>query len=271
MSHPVLFLWGHSRSCSTAFFRMMLERGDFIGVHEPFSGLVAQGYTVVDGRRATSGSEVLDILEEMSHRTPVFVKEVTEFRYDVQDDPRLAQMGTHSFIVRDPAQTIASHYAMNPEVSCGEIGYEHEWNLHAELHAATRSPAPVVEAEQLLAAPEAVVRAYCGRTGIPFEAAALDWQPGHREEWERTARWHQDVARSSGFTARTRSYDVNVRNHPRLAAYHAHHLPYYERLRAHALTRPVAQSPASAPSAGSSSGSFTPTSSSPRSAAMTPA
>jgi hypothetical protein len=33
----MLMLWSAPRSRSTAFYRMMTERGDFTGVHEPFS------------------------------------------------------------------------------------------------------------------------------------------------------------------------------------------------------------------------------------------
>jgi hypothetical protein len=34
---PILMLWSAPRSRSTAFYRMMIERGDFTGVREPFS------------------------------------------------------------------------------------------------------------------------------------------------------------------------------------------------------------------------------------------
>jgi len=40
-----LMLWSVPRSRSTAFFRMMAERGDFSVVHEPFSYLVMDGHT----------------------------------------------------------------------------------------------------------------------------------------------------------------------------------------------------------------------------------
>jgi len=32
----MLMLWSAPRSRSTAFYRMMIERGDFTGVHEPW-------------------------------------------------------------------------------------------------------------------------------------------------------------------------------------------------------------------------------------------
>jgi hypothetical protein len=40
----LLMLWSAPRSRSTAFFRMMAERGDFMMVHEPFSYLAEFGY-----------------------------------------------------------------------------------------------------------------------------------------------------------------------------------------------------------------------------------
>jgi hypothetical protein len=48
-----LMLWRVPRSRSTAFFRMMAERGDFTVVHEPFSYLVMHGHTDV-GRPPSS-------------------------------------------------------------------------------------------------------------------------------------------------------------------------------------------------------------------------
>jgi hypothetical protein len=50
----LLMLWGTPRSRSTAFFRMMAERGDFTVVHEPFSYLAEFGYADVAGERVTS-------------------------------------------------------------------------------------------------------------------------------------------------------------------------------------------------------------------------
>jgi hypothetical protein len=52
----LLMLWGTPRSRSTAFFRMMAERGDFTVVHEPFSYLAEFGYADVAGERVTSAA-----------------------------------------------------------------------------------------------------------------------------------------------------------------------------------------------------------------------
>jgi hypothetical protein len=74
-----LMLWSAPRSRSTAFFRMMAERGDFTVVHEPFSYLVMYGHTDVGGTRVRSGPDLIRALLELPGQ--VFVKETTGVRY----------------------------------------------------------------------------------------------------------------------------------------------------------------------------------------------
>jgi len=45
----MLMLWSAPRSRSTAFYRMMIERGDFTGVHEPFSHVAVFGNVEISG------------------------------------------------------------------------------------------------------------------------------------------------------------------------------------------------------------------------------
>src|SRR5690348_15151778 len=73
-----LMLWSVPRGRSTAFFRMMAERGDFTVVHEPFSYLVMYGHTDVAGTRASSGPDVIRALLKLPGQ--VFTKETTGFR-----------------------------------------------------------------------------------------------------------------------------------------------------------------------------------------------
>jgi hypothetical protein len=56
---PILMLWSAPRSRSTAFFRMMIERGDFVCVHEPFSYLAEFGHVDLEGTRYTSAPGLL--------------------------------------------------------------------------------------------------------------------------------------------------------------------------------------------------------------------
>jgi hypothetical protein len=232
----LLFLWGTPRSMSTAFLRMMLERGDHEVFHEPFSSIVVQGRTVVGERAATSHDELLKLLEERARDHRVFVKETTEYDYLATGGDRIPQVGVHTFIVRDPRQVIPSHYAMNPDMVCDEIGYGYQMQMARQVRALTGVRPFVVEAEDLLSdAPDTVER-YCRHAGIPFLASSLSWQPGDQEVWSRTRQWHRDAAVSSRFTRSERFYKSTVDNDRFLYECYWHHRPYYNVLRKWART-----------------------------------
>jgi hypothetical protein len=234
----VVAMWAHPRSMSTAFERMMMERGDITVVHEPLVTLTdfgevplptPEGGTVV----ARSTYEVLSALKALSS---VFFKDTLEYRYEyLFAHPEEIAAIQHTFIVREPARTIASHFAMKPEVACHEIGYEHQWDLFELAWRVTGQRPVVIQAERILASPAAAVAAYCEAVGLPNIPAALTWRPGHRTEWERTQRWHLDAANSSGFHVPEKQYEITVNNNETLRAYFAYHRRYYDRLVEHAL------------------------------------
>lgn len=81
MTHPIQFLWATPRTVSTAFERMMIERGDHVVYDEPFSA----AYYLGPDRRSTrfaelvddgDPAEVVDRLGEAATRAPVFVKDM---------------------------------------------------------------------------------------------------------------------------------------------------------------------------------------------------
>jgi hypothetical protein len=55
----MLMLWGPPRSRSTAFYRMMVERGDFTAVFEPFSHAAVFGQAEISGRPLATGPEII--------------------------------------------------------------------------------------------------------------------------------------------------------------------------------------------------------------------
>lgn len=213
-----------------------MERGDFFAVHEPFSNFAALGYFDIGGDRATSYDAVVTLLLRLSDSKPVFFKDTTEYRYpQVLDDPRLLDGAVSTFIIRDPAEAIASHYAINPELTLPEIGYENLFEIFAAVQRATATVPVVIDAEDLVSNPTGTIRTYCARVGIPFLPEALTWESGERAEWERTARWHSDVSVSTGVERKSRAYATRVDNNERLADMYEYHLPFYEELRRHRI------------------------------------
>jgi hypothetical protein len=209
----------------------MVERGDLVCVHEPFSDLLGVGETDVDGRPFTSVEAFLAWLLDDTGDVHVFVKDTPNRRHDrVFADRRFRSEVRHAFLIRRPEEIAASHRAVEPNMTIDSIGLEHL----RELHAAVQDPI-VLDSDDLVSRPETTMRAYCEAVGLPFVPEALTWAPGDRREWRRSARWHVDVSASRAFERRARQHERTVENDAELARFAAHHRPSYEALHARRL------------------------------------
>ncbi len=244
----VIALWAHPRSVSTAFLRMVVERGDVTVVHEPLVLLTDHGSVTLPavggGGEGPEGDTVtldetgavLSQLAALGAERPTFFKDTLEYHYQYLFDHPEDIAGFHNtFIIRDPARAIPSHHLVKPDFACHEAGYEHQFALFELARRVTGRDPVVVSAERLLADPPGTIAAYCARVGLPFLPDALRWRPGERPEWRPNAKWHVDASASTEFHAPREDYPVTVDDDPRLRRYYEHHLPFYERLLAHAL------------------------------------
>ncbi|RKS08418.1 hypothetical protein DFP74_4115 [Nocardiopsis sp. Huas11] len=212
---------------------MMDERGDLAVVHEPFSHVVDFGEAVIGDRVATSESGVIDALRRLSRDVPVFFKDTTDFHYPgLLADTDFLRDAAHTFLIRDPEEVIASHFALDPDADREAMGFRRLHEIHAAVDRVVGRRPPVITAEDLVETPERTVEAYCAAVGLPYRSHALSWEPGMLPSWRRAERWHHDVAHTSGFSRGTRTYQHTVHNHARLASYRAYHEPYYQALHA---------------------------------------
>ena len=242
----LLALWSAPRCRSTAFERMMRQRGDFTVLHEPFSHLVNYGSTVVAGREVRTEPDLLRALHEVPG--PAFFKDTTDFYYpQLLADRQFLREATHTFLIRHPREAIASHFALHPGLGRDEIGFGWLHEIFAAVQAASGTVPVVVDSADLVAEPEAVVRQYCDLVGIPFRPQALTWQSGMAPGWERSARWHQSTSASTSFVPAARQHEVSVDSSPQLAEYLRYHLPFYEQLHQHRLRAGGRPTPVGAP------------------------
>jgi hypothetical protein len=231
-------LWSAPRSRSTAFFRMMAERGDFTVVHEPFSYLAELGYADVAGERVTSAAGLIGALGALALRGRVFAKETTGRRYpEVLAQPQFLAAGArHTFLIRHPRETIASRYALDPGAWLDTACFESQYEIFTEVSRLTGRAPVVIDSDDLITRPAAIVQAWCSRVGIDFRPGALTWPPADRPEWQPSRRWHAEAAASTGFARMSARPTVDVERDPVLNGYLRHHLPFYERLHAQRLT-----------------------------------
>lgn len=229
----ILALWSAPRCRSTAFLRMIAERGDHLVIHEPFSRLADFGQVRIGERDVRSEVEAIAALRELAGRQRVFFKDTTDFHYPqvLADRAFLAEV-QHSFLIREPAEAIASHARLNPDLACEDVGFTRLAELYDAVAGLADRPPPVIDANELLAMPEALVRCYCERVGIAFRPDALRWSAGMRPDWQQTSRWHAATSSTTGFQAPPPASLVEVSADPTLAGYLAYHLPAFRRLHA---------------------------------------
>jgi hypothetical protein len=237
----LLALWAHPRSRSSAFCRMMHERGDYVVKDEPF----ARYYYFSDERVSLRRPEVVPrpeyrfetILgglwrEAADH--PVFVKDHAYHVISRADREFLSSFHS-TFLIRHPAHSLPSLYALMPDFTLDEMGYAESLALF-ELAAEASGETPIViDADDLVDRPEATVEAYCEAVGIPFDARALVWEEGipaaMDADW---GGWYAHLEQSRGF-GRSANVDYVSVGDRRLAGACEIALPYYEQLYQHRL------------------------------------
>jgi len=235
MSQPrIVALWSAPRCRSTAFLRMVAERGDFTVVHEPFSQLADFGSAQVGPRTVTDVPAAVAALRDLAGTTPVFFKDTTDFAQPelLSDREFLAEVA-HAFVVRDPEAAIASHFALNPDLTRDEVGFSRLADIFDAVRDLGGREPFVFDADDLLEWPEGLVCDFCDWLGVEFLPHALSWQPGMLTDWRATSRWHEATSSTAGFAAPRRNHAVDVRSHPVLSGYLDHHLPHFRRLSAH--------------------------------------
>jgi hypothetical protein len=243
----IIALWAHPRSLSTAFERMMMQRGDFCVLHEPFSYV----YYLDENRRPLldlkefaefrrSYPEARDECLSAAQVKPLFFKDMAyhALNHLMQDASFLKQI-THTFIIRDPGKSIPSHFALDPDVTLEEIGCEAQFKLFQTIAALTGHPSVVIDADDLQDDAEKTVQAYCRAIDIPYLPESLRWDRSSPPEWHAWQKWHTDAAASETITSKSNRYERTVTNDPRLRSYYEHHLPFYRELHRYRISLTV--------------------------------
>ena len=120
-----------------------------------------------------------------------------------------------------------------------EIGFAEQRRLFDILQERDGRSPVVIDSDDLLADPPAMVKRYCDAIGIAFIADALSWEPGERSEvlWYDgdDSIWHETLKHSDGLKAQVRD-PVDVATLPaKLQDYHADFISHYRHLYRHRL------------------------------------
>ena len=183
MSCPIVALWAHPRSMSTATERIMRERGDCTVFHEPF--LVdyylhrAVGEMVMleeDNTKPRDYEAVRAMLLDAAAAGPVFFKDMSYYVVPrIFEDAGFARRMRNVFLIRDPRCSIASYYKLDPAFSLEETGIEAQWQQYWFLNDELGEQPRVSEAEAVAAEPTAEMTRLWADVALPFLEAAFEW------------------------------------------------------------------------------------------------
>jgi len=198
--------WSGPRNLSTALMRSFAQRSDTRVVDEPLYG----HYLAITGAPHPGRDELVEVLETDATRVVndlilgpcdndvLFLKQMV---HHLTPDLDLAFLDecTNVFLIRDPAEVIASLVKQLPEPGMRDVGLARQVELFRDLRSRGQEP-PVVDSRLLLHDPGGVLSALCVRIGLDWDAGMLSWPAGPQPEdgpWSRY--WYDNVHRSTGF------------------------------------------------------------------------
>lgn len=248
--NPIIALWAHPRSVSTAIERVMRERGDLTCFHEPFlydyyihRKVRVLPHFVPEPEHPASYDAVRDTLLEQAESGPAFIKDMSYYVMPrILADELFDERLKNSFLIRDPVSSICSYFKLDPEVTREEIGIEAQ-ALHFQALRAAGSAPIVLQAEDVRTNPRRTIGAFWQAVGLPPADHAFEWQSESPDEWAQVAGWHGEVSASSSIRPiaedepqRQRlAFERLVEQRPIAQEFLDHHLPYYVKLKRHAL------------------------------------
>jgi hypothetical protein len=230
-------MWSGPRTVSTAMMRAWENRPDTIVFDEPLyafylasTGLDHPGRDEVIASQPTSWEAVLSSLADdplPPGATIAYAKHMTHHVLPSVDLAAFAPF-RHAFLIRHPRSLLASYARVRSAPTLQDLGLRQQAWLFEEFGG------PVIDSADLLAAPEAGLRALCAALDVPYSASMLAWPAGPRSTdgvW--APHWYDSVWRSTGFAPVTPGPRAALA--PSLEPLLEQCLPYYERLSDHKI------------------------------------
>ncbi|MEX0348214.1 MAG: hypothetical protein AB3N15_02230 [Paracoccaceae bacterium] len=233
-------LWCQPCSVSTAFERIMRERGDLSVQHEPFmyhhylttTDRLFPGFSPEPGHPVTY-DEIRAMIRETAQSGPVFFKDMAYYVADrLSRDAGSAGEMSHAFLVRNPIEAALSYAKRDPQFTRLELGHEAQYRLYGALTELGHTPL-VITADQLRNDPQTALRRYWAHAGLAFLDQAFTWNDTVPDGWCSVQSWHTEVLQSGAIKA-PEIFDFHAELDQLGEPYTditAHHVPFYVRMR----------------------------------------
>jgi hypothetical protein len=201
-------MWSGPRNISTAMMRSWGNRADTVVVDEPFYAF----YLKQTGKKHPGADEVIatgqtdwrKVIEQLAGPIPkgkkIFFQKQMTHHHLPEVDRRWLGAVTNCFLIRDPAEVIASYIKKNDDPTLEDLGFAQQVEIFDWVRRHIDQRPPIIDAKDVLENPERILRLLCEATGVDFDGAMLSWPPGLRETdgiWAKD--WYEEVAGSTSF------------------------------------------------------------------------
>lgn len=204
-------MWSGPRNISTALMRSFENRPDCVVVDEPFyacylkqTGLDHPGRDLVLESQSADAGDILQTMMAPLARgiTVQYQKHMGHHLLPDMPTGWLKDV-TSCFLLRDPRAMIASYVKTRPDIALRDLGIIQLADVFERVADHIGRPPLVIDSDDLLAAPEQMLRLLCARIGIGFTENMLAWPAGPRDTDGAWAPWwYRNVEKSTGFEKR---------------------------------------------------------------------
>ncbi len=235
-------MWSGPRNLSTAMMRSFGSRADTFVSDEPFYGCFLKdsgaGHPMREETIESMDCDWRSVVHALSgdppDGSPVWYQK--HMWHHMTGPIGYADFDgfKHAFLIREPERMIASYLRKREAARFEDFGLERQAEFFEREADRLGHAPPVIDANDVLSNPEAVLSKLCGALGISWDPAMLSWAPGRRATdgvW--AAHWYNAVEKSTGFGP-PEADRVELSAEDQFLARRMR--PYYERLAAHKIS-----------------------------------
>jgi len=241
----IIAMWSGPRNISTALMYSFASRKDCSVWDEPFYAFYLSNAGIthpLDREVIAAGETSFDAvcracnLPPGAGRTVFYQKHMTHHMLPGYD--RRWMLGLRNcFLIRKPERVLASYFRKRTEITIRDIGFVEQAEIFELVADHLGHAPPVIDADDILADPEAMLQTLCTSLGIAFDPAMLSWPRGPKPfdgVW--AAHWYNAVWNSTGFTPDRNGTPPLP---PALQSVADKARPIYEHLKAHKRGHPA--------------------------------
>lgn len=201
-------MWSGPRNISTAMMRSFGARADCAVSDEPFYGAFLKASLEAHPMAAETIADMdcdwHSVTRALSGPVPGgrrvwYQKHMPHHMIGPVDISHFPDHA-HAFLIRAPERVVASYRVKSELRDPAMLGFAKLRRFFEAEAERSGTPPPVVDCDDILRDPHAVLAKLCGAIGIGWDDAMLSWQTGpHPEDGVWGAHWYDKVNASTGF------------------------------------------------------------------------